>query len=133
MKRIDLIAVIFAVIVIGGTSGCAIHSRKAKEDKCLSHLRMIDSAVYNVALRDRLHLGEIVSSNLVLELVARTGESSPGQTIFACPSGGHYVIRSIGETPVCSYHGDLLMKYPQIGGRKWYDAVPKAVHREGNQ
>jgi hypothetical protein len=30
-----------------------------------------------------------------------------------CPSGGHYVIGTIGERPKCSVHGDLLRDYDQ--------------------
>lgn len=30
-----------------------------------------------------------------------------------CPSGGEYIIGTVGERPKCSYHGDLLRDYDQ--------------------
>jgi hypothetical protein len=125
MKYTDFIIIIIATCVIGGLTSCGTDNKKAKEDECLNHLRLIDSAIFNVAMRDRLHRGEHVSSNLVAELVARTGETIPGQTVLTCPSGGHYILRPVAETPICSIHGDLLAKHPENGQRELYDAIPR--------
>jgi hypothetical protein len=124
MKRVDVVALFvvlafLGVVLLAATYGVA-RKRHRDELACRNNMLVLDSAVFNIAMRDRYYRGDIVPLDEVSNLVARGTEVHPGETVFTCPSGGHYVIPPVGGRTTCSKHGDLLAEYyKQLPPAKW--------------
>jgi hypothetical protein len=118
MKRINIVALLVVVAFLGAVLLAAAYgaARKRQRDEwtCLRNMLLLDSAVFNIAMRDRYYRGDIVPLDEVSNLVARGTEVHPGETAFTCPSGGHYVIPLVGGRTTCSKHGDLLAEYYKL-------------------
>jgi hypothetical protein len=71
--------------------------------RCIDNLREIDAAKNELALEHNLTNGTVVTVNQVTNYLIHG-------IMPKCPSGGIYIIGKIGETPICSIHGDVLPK-----------------------
>jgi len=72
---------------------------------CRNNLRQIDAAAKQFELEMNLKAGDKI--NFPNDLTPYIKLDQKGQPP-RCPEGGTYIIRQIGENPVCSFHGDLL-------------------------
>jgi len=70
-------------------------------NQCINNMRMIDQAKDEAALECRLAIGDNVSEQQVSKYLEN------GFTGLACPKGGRYTLKPVGQDPECSVHGKL--------------------------
>lgn len=94
-----------AVVLMVIASVMWMHNNRQRQARnaCVNNLRQIEAAMESTALERRYVNGEEVP----LEFFTRYIK---GLSLPKCPSGGFYTVRPVGTTPLCSCHGDALLK-----------------------
>jgi prepilin-type N-terminal cleavage/methylation domain-containing protein len=72
---------------------------RGRRASCLANLRHLGDAKEQYAIERRLNTGDPVEYGQLYPGYIRTPRA------LVCPSGGDYVLGTIGENPVCSKHG----------------------------
>lgn len=127
-------ALLFSVILLAGCT--ELHPKwrrqfdapmnyQGRETICLHNLERLLDAKQEWARDNRAGVGSLCASPEVLahtyfrkyEYGRRDPCDDDTQNLpvyqAICPSGGQYIIGTIGERPKCSAHGDLLRDYDQ--------------------
>jgi hypothetical protein len=104
-----VVTVLLVAVVVG--FALSIHRQERAENEtalCLANIRLltIPFLCLTPASPETVRLLNWQNPRRVLEELL-------GKPIPACPSGGEYLLRYLGESPgathcICSYHGDLL-------------------------
>jgi hypothetical protein len=110
-KKLLTVKVVLTVVIVGLLAAFVIYAIAPNYDsrsmptrlKCISNLREIDAAKNELALGHNLTNGAVVTMDELTNYL-------PHGEIPKCPSGGTYTTGKIGETPICSIHGDVLPK-----------------------
>lgn len=92
---VGLIAILVAIAVPQFYKAAEASRRAA----CHANLRLIDEAKEQYCIEHRLNVGDTVGYDQLYPNYIKTPR------VLACPSGGDYVLGTLGETPVCSVHG----------------------------
>lgn len=72
--------------------------------RCRDRLRILAAAKEHAALAGKRAVGELIST---AEVEAHRQKVKPAEAL-TCPAGGVYYLGSVGETPTCSLHGNVL-------------------------
>jgi hypothetical protein len=129
------IGLLLAASVVLALAGCSrSHMRNyldppmnyaGREEICLHNLERLLDAKQEWAKETHAGVGSLSPSATVLAhryfRMYEHGRRSPcdddtqNLPVFQaiCPSGGEYIIGTVGERPKCSAHGDLLRDYDQ--------------------
>lgn len=106
VKRVHIIVLTLAVSLVAAAFVFPIlvhrHKEMQRED-CLQNLVKLTEADEAVAQTLRLSFGDPISAKDTASLML-------GHVIPICPAGGEYIIRNVGDSPLCTVHGDLLME-----------------------
>lgn len=93
-----LVMVLLAVVAM---PSFIMARRQSQRNACLRNLHIIASATGSAALVHRWSDEDPI-------VVSTIAEYMMGCTLPVCPSGGQYLMRTVGQRPECSVHGDLL-------------------------
>jgi prepilin-type N-terminal cleavage/methylation domain-containing protein len=111
-KAFTLVEIMIVVLIIGLLLAIAVPNfmrarSRAQQRTCISNLRQIDQAKESFAMENSLSNGAIVvSSNIWPEYI---------KGLFpACPAGGTYDIKPIGQEPSCTF---ITQPTPHIVGQ----------------
>lgn len=114
-KRIALLVIVPAILMIVLLLVVVLpsHLRARKQSQqlnaCLNNQRMITAVIESYVVEQGLYEGDSISPFPT--------EYFPRQVFPKCPSGGKYVIPSVGRYPYCTYHGHLIDETEPWG--KW--------------
>ena len=70
-------------------------------DSCINHLRQIDAAKQQWALKNNKTNGPVTWNDVLPYMGRNTRKAMP-----LCPQGGTYILGNIGDLPKCSSGGD---------------------------
>jgi len=94
---IFFLALVAAIIIPSFTKA----RNAAQRNACLRNLRILHSAKEQAALEKKYQDGQVVTEEDVTPFFPK------GFHRATCPSGGHYDIATLGQSPRCSVHGSL--------------------------
>jgi hypothetical protein len=104
------VATIVLVIVAVAVVLPSLRYHSGKENlSCINNLRQIEGAENEWALENGKTNGAIVTVTDFSPYI----QLGPHGEFPSCPRGGTYILRPIGENPICSYHGDLIKSNAQ--------------------
>ena len=111
-------ACLFAVVVIviiASVTFVVLRTKRSARNICLTNQEQIYGAVVARALDGNYYLGDSIPSSEILPLI--------GGRLPECPCDGRYTIPAVGEHPVCSIHGDLLLHSGKLAGPGGMDSA----------
>lgn len=100
-KSLVILAIVIGAVAVPIWIQCL---KRHREFACSQNLRQIHAAVWAVSQAEKYPLGTVIPTPILTKCMK-------GDRLPVCPSGGRYIIPPFGETPTCSYHGNLLSKY----------------------
>jgi prepilin-type N-terminal cleavage/methylation domain-containing protein len=101
-----LVEIMIVIAIIGLLCAIAVPNyvkarANSQANACINNLRQIDGAMQQFAIENGKHVGDIINypTDLTPYLKMNSGNSIP-----ACPAGGTYQLRPVGNEPsvVCS-------------------------------
>ncbi len=99
-----LLELLLLIVIIGVIVAIAIPNRgggshTSRANACINNLRQIDAAANQFALEHQLTNGDKI--NFPNDLTPYIKLNSAGK-IPACPQGGNYSIKKVGDNPTCT-------------------------------
>ena len=95
-------AILFACVVI--VSYVLPQKMPSPENECIRNLNQLDGAKAIWAFENRKQTNEVASWENII------GETNYIRRMLRCPSRGTYTLGSVGERPLCSVAGHVLVK-----------------------
>ncbi|MES1180520.1 MAG: hypothetical protein ABUL66_01515, partial [Verrucomicrobiota bacterium] len=95
----SMIFFVFLILIL--PSNYRVAKQTANRNKCINHLRLLDAAKQQWALENSKSENATPSMEDVLKYLGNT-------QIAQCPCGGHYILGSVGNLPMCSLEGHSL-------------------------
>ena len=122
-----LILAIAVMLVASVLIGAVAQSRRrSHRNVCHNNLRQIYAVIVSSALADKYRWGDTMPVSVFSQYLR--------PDTLRCPSGGSYILPTVGGTPACTYHGNLLKESGDMNGAPGKKAmgIPGCPGQSGN-
>lgn len=99
LLEVMIISLIIGILVAIAVPNFVTARENSRRKTCIANLRVLDGAKEQWAMETRASAG----SNVQMSDLTTGGFLRGNATGPKCPIGGTYTLRTIGETPTCSY------------------------------